>query len=234
MQNRRVVLASRPQGVASLENLRLEATLFPEPGRGQVLLRTEWLSLDLYMKGRMNDVPSYALPVEIDEVMPAEVVAEVMQSRAPGLSRGDLVLAETGWQEYAAVDADAVRRLPDTGQPPSTALGVLGTPSMTAWTGSANIGKPTPGETLVVAAAAGPVGSLVGQIATLRGRRSAATSVASASPNAWTITIPRWLRNSLPPVRRESTYTGRTSAARYGKRHFPCSILLPACRSAGL
>lgn len=172
MQNRRIVLASRPQGAASEGNFRLETGPAPEPGEGQVLLRTVWLSLDPYMKGRMSDAPSYAPPVGIGEVMTAEVVGQVVASRAPGVAEGDLVLARTGWQEYAVADKGAVRKLPQTGQPPSTALGVLGMPGMTAWAGLANIGQPKPGETLVVAAAAGPVGSLVGQIAVQRGARA--------------------------------------------------------------
>jgi hypothetical protein len=172
MQNRRIVLASRPQGAPTEADFRLETAPVPEPGEGQVLLRTVWLSLDPYMRGRMSDAPSYSPPVGIGEVMTAEVVGRVVGSRAPGLAEGDLVVARTGWQEYAVASAKGLRKLTDEAAPPSTALGVLGMPGMTAWTGLANIGQPKPGETVVVAAASGPVGSLVGQIATLRGARA--------------------------------------------------------------
>jgi len=166
------VLASRPHGAPKPENFRIETALRPQPADGQVLLHTIWLSLDPYMRGRMSDGPSYATPVQIGEVMTAEVVARVTTSRAPGLAEGDLVLARTGWQEWATADAQHVRKLPNTGATPSTALGVLGMPGMTAWAGLHNIGRPKPGETVAVAAASGPVGSMVGQIAKLRGARA--------------------------------------------------------------
>ncbi len=166
------MLASRPHGAPKPENFRIETALRPQPADGQVLLHTIWLSLDPYMRGRMSDGPSYATPVQIGEVMTAEVVARVTTSRAPGLAEGDLVLARTGWQEWATADAQHVRKLPNTGATPSTALGVLGMPGMTAWAGLHNIGRPKPGETVAVAAASGPVGSMVGQIAKLRGARA--------------------------------------------------------------
>jgi hypothetical protein len=171
-ENRRVVLASRPQGAPTPENFRLETKPIPEPGDGQILLRTIWLSLDPYMRGRMSDAPSYSPPVQVGEVMVGEVVGRVMRSRAPGFAEGDLVAGRTGWQEWAVADPKVVRKLADTGAPPSTALGVLGMPGMTAWAGLQNIGQPKPGETVVVAAASGPVGSMVGQIAKLRGARA--------------------------------------------------------------
>ena len=170
--NRRVVLASRPQGAPTQENFRLETKPIPEPGDGQLLLRTIWLSLDPYMRGRMSDAPSYSPPVQVGEVMVGEVVGRVMTSRAPGFAEGDLVAGRTGWQEWAVAGPKVVRKLADTGAPPSTALGVLGMPGMTAWAGLQNIGQPKPGETVVVAAASGPVGSMVGQIAKLRGARA--------------------------------------------------------------
>lgn len=166
------MLASRPHGAPKPENFRIETALRPQPADGQVLLHTIWLSLDPYMRGRMSDGPSYATPVQIGEVMTAEVVARVTTSRAPGLAEGDLVLARTGWQEWATADAQHVRKLPNRGATPSTALGVLGMPGMTAWAGLHNIGRPKPGETVAVAAASGPVGSMVGQIAKLRGARA--------------------------------------------------------------
>ncbi|MBV8911505.1 MAG: NADP-dependent oxidoreductase [Acetobacteraceae bacterium] len=172
MQNRRIVLASRPQGGVSEENFRLETVPAAEPEDGQVLVRTIWLSLDPYMRGRMSDAPSYSPPVGLGEAMTAEVVGRVVASRAPGFAEGELVIARSGWQEYAVVNAKALRKLAPGDAPPSTALGVLGMPGMTAWAGLANIGQPKPGDTLVVAAASGPVGSLVGQIAQLRGARA--------------------------------------------------------------
>jgi NADPH-dependent curcumin reductase CurA len=170
--NRRVVLASRPHGAPTQANFRLETASVPEPGDGQVLLQTIWLSLDPYMRGRMSDGPSYATPVQIGEVMTGEVVGRVARSRSPDFAEGDLVAGRTGWQEWALGDRKSVRKLADTGAPPSTALGVLGMPGMTAWAGLHNIGQPKPGETVVVAAASGPVGSMVGQIARLRGARA--------------------------------------------------------------
>ena len=170
--NRRVVLAGRPEGVPTEANFRLETVDRPKPGEGQVLLRTLWLSLDPYMRGRMSDAPSYSPPVGVGEVMVGGTVSRVVASRAAGFAEGDLVEGRTGWQEWAAVDPKELRRLPKDGPPPSTALGVLGMPGMTAWAGLQNIGQPKPGETLVVAAAAGPVGSMVGQIARLRGARA--------------------------------------------------------------
>jgi hypothetical protein len=120
----------------------------------------------------MSDAPSYSPPVQVGEVMVGEVVGRVMTSRAPGFAEGDLVAGRTGWQEWAVAGPKVVRKLADAGAPPSTALGVLGMPGMTAWAGLQNIGQPKPGETVVVAAASGPVGSMVGQIAKLRGARA--------------------------------------------------------------
>ncbi len=171
-QNRRIVLARRPHGPPADEDFRLETVPVPEPGTGDVLVRTIWLSLDPYMRGRMNDVPSYVPPVGLGEVMVGGTVGEVVASNAPGLAVGDLVEGRTGWQDFAVADPKALRKLDPMGPPPSTALGVLGMPGMTAWCGLGNIGLPKPGETVVVAAASGAVGSMVGQIAKLRGARA--------------------------------------------------------------
>ncbi len=172
----RIVLANRPQGAPIPADFRLETVAVPEPGEGQVVLKTLFLSLDPYMRGRMNDAPSYSAPVGIGEVMTGEIVGRVAASRATGFAEGDLVLGRTGWQDWAVGDAKTVRKLPElvmgTGSSPSTALGVLGMPGMTAWVGMHNIGQPKAGETVVVGAASGPVGSLVGQIAKLRGARA--------------------------------------------------------------
>lgn len=172
VQSTRIVLASRPAGAPTVANFRTETVDVPEPGDGQVLLRVVYLSLDPYMRGRMSDAKSYASPVEIDAVMVGATVAQVVTSRCPGLDEGDYVLAGTGWQTYAVVDGRAVSTLDPEAAPLSTALGVLGMPGFTAYAGLLKIGQPKPGETVVVAAASGPVGSAVGQIAKIKGART--------------------------------------------------------------
>jgi NADPH-dependent curcumin reductase CurA len=169
---RQIVLAVRPKGAPTPDNFRLEAGPLPIPAEGQLLLRTKYLSLDPYMRGRMNDAKSYAAPVEIGAVMEGEVVAEIMQSRHPSYRRGELVRGRAGWRTHAAMPAEAVRRVDTGGNPPTTALGVLGMPGFTAYSGLKVIGQPKMGETVVVAAASGPVGSLVGQLARLAGARA--------------------------------------------------------------
>jgi NADPH-dependent curcumin reductase CurA len=167
--NRRIVLASRPEGEPTQDHFRLEITPIPEPGPGQILLRVLWLSLDPYMRGRMSATRSYAQPVEIGDVMEGGTVAEVVISNHPDYIPGNFVLSHSGWQEYALVDGGSARKLDPNLAPLSTALGVLGMPGMAAYTGLLNIGQPKPEETVVAAAAAGPVGSLVGQIAKIKG-----------------------------------------------------------------
>ena len=169
--NRRIVLASRPEGEPTPGNFRLETAPVPSIGPGQVLLRTRWLSLDPYMRGRMSAAKSYATPVEVGDVMEGGTVSEVVASENPDFSTGAFVLSHSGWQEYAVSDGKDLRKLDPDVAPVGTALGILGMPGMTAYTGLLNIGQPKPGETLVVAPAAGPVGSLVGQIARLKGCR---------------------------------------------------------------
>lgn len=172
-QATQVVLASRPAtGRASLENFRAERTALPVPEAGQVLLRVDTLSLDPYMCGRMNDARSYAKPAGIGEPMPGESVATVIESHAAGFVSGDVVLAHTGWRSHAAMDAAGLTKLNVDGIKSSAYLGVLGMPGFTAWSGLEVIGKPKVGETLVVGAATGPVGSLVGQLAKLAGLRT--------------------------------------------------------------
>ncbi|APT32511.1 MULTISPECIES: NADP-dependent oxidoreductase [Methylobacterium] len=170
--NRRIVLASRPHGEPRPENFRLEEVPVPQPGPGQVLLRTRWLSLDPYMRGRMSDAKSYAAPVEIGAPITAETVGEVVASNHPDYAVGEMLTAFAGWQDYFVTDGKGSRKVDPAAAPPSTALGVLGMPGMTAYTGLLNIGRPKFGETVVVAAAAGPVGSLVGQIAKIHGARA--------------------------------------------------------------
>ena len=162
---RQIVLAARPQGRPKLSDFRLEETAIPTPSAGQVLLRVQYLSLDPYMRGRMDDRKSYATPVPLGGVMQGESVATVIASKHPGYSEGDIVLAQTGWRTHALSDRADLRKLDPAVAPVTTGLGVLGMPGFTAYGGLRVIGKPEPGETVVVAAASGPVGSLVGQLA---------------------------------------------------------------------
>ncbi|MDP4025532.1 NADP-dependent oxidoreductase [Methylobacterium sp. NEAU 140] len=171
-KNRRIVLAARPHGEPTPDDFRLEEAPVPEPGPGEILLRTRWLSLDPYMRGRMSAAKSYAASVEIGAPITAETVGEVVASNNPAFKPGDLVTAFAGWQDYCVTDGKGSRRVDPAVAPPSTALGVLGMPGMTAYTGLLNIGRPKAGETVAVAAASGPVGSLVGQIARLKGARA--------------------------------------------------------------
>jgi NADPH-dependent curcumin reductase CurA len=170
-KNHQILLASRPTGEPSPENFRLAETEIPKPGSHQMLLRTIYLSLDPYMRGRMNSGPSYAPPVEIGEVMGGQSVCEVLESDVPNHHPGDIVLAATGWQEYSLSDGGGTRKIDQSLGATSYALGVLGMPGLTAYIGLLNIGKPQPGETVVVAAASGAVGSVVGQIAKIKGCR---------------------------------------------------------------
>src|SRR3954471_14288039 len=171
-QGKRVVLASRPHGEPGPSNFRIEDYAVPTPGAGEVLLRTIWLSLDPYMRGRMNDGPSYAAPVPVDGVMEGGTVCEVIASNNPGFVVGDIVLAHAGWQTHAISDGKGLRKVDPKLAPVSTAVGLLGMPGMTAYTGLLEIGKPKHGETVVVAAASGAVGSAVGQIAKIKGARA--------------------------------------------------------------
>jgi NADPH-dependent curcumin reductase CurA len=169
---RQIVLAARPQGRPQLTDFRLEETAIPTPSAGQVLFRVQYLSLDPYMRGRMDDRKSYATPVPLGGVMQGESVAMVVASQHPGYSEGDIVLAPTGWRTHALSDRANLRKLDPAVAPVTTGLGVLGMPGFTAYVGLRVIGKPAPGETVVVAAASGPVGSLVGQLAKIAGARA--------------------------------------------------------------
>ena len=171
--NRRLVLASRPVGAPGPDNFRLEKTDIPQPAQGQVLLRTVYLSLDPYMRGRMSDAPSYAEPVAIGEVMVGGTVNRVVESHLDGYEAGDWVLSYTcGWQDYALSDGTMLVNLGKNPPQPSLALGILGMPGFTAYMGLLDIGAPKQGETLVVASATGPVGATVGQIGKLKGCRT--------------------------------------------------------------
>ncbi|MCR5858974.1 NADP-dependent oxidoreductase [Mesorhizobium sp. J428] len=170
--NTRIVLAARPQGRPKPTDFRIETVDAPQPAEGEVLLKILYLSLDPYMRGRMNDAKSYAKPVDIDAVMEGGTVAEVVASRNPKFAVGDVVLSHSGWQSFAISDGAGLRKLDASAAPLTTALGVLGMPGFTAYSGLLTIGKPKPGETVVVAAASGAVGSVVGQIARIKGARA--------------------------------------------------------------
>ncbi|MBW9401476.1 NADP-dependent oxidoreductase [Leclercia sp. EC_58] len=170
-QNRQWVLASRPHGAPTADNFRLETTDIPQPADGQLLLRTMWLSLDPYMRGRMSDAPSYSPPVEIGAVMVGGTVSRVEASNHPDYQPGEWVLGYSGWQEYELSDGNGLVKLGENPEHPSWSLGILGMPGFTAYMGLLDIGQPKSGETLVVAAATGPVGSTVGQIGKLKGCR---------------------------------------------------------------
>jgi NADPH-dependent curcumin reductase len=169
--NRRIVLARRPHGAPVLDDFRMEETAIPPVPEGSALLRTLYLSLDPYMRGRMNEGASYAEPVAVGGTMCGQAVCRVELSNASGLKIGDCVLAGTGWQEFAVLAATQVTKLDQAFEPVTHALGVLGMPGLTAYVGLLDIGRPKPGETLVVAAATGAVGSIVGQVAKLKGCR---------------------------------------------------------------
>lgn len=169
--NTRIVLNARPKGVPRLEDFRLEQTALSEPAAGQILLRTVFLSLDPYMRGRMNDAPSYAPSVGIGEVMVGGTVSRVELSRHPAYAAGDWVVGASGWQSFALSDGSDISPLDGRIRSPSHALGVLGMPGFTAYHGLLNIARPQSGETIVVASAAGAVGSAVGQIGRLQGAR---------------------------------------------------------------
>ncbi|GAA4453516.1 NADP-dependent oxidoreductase [Novipirellula rosea] len=170
-QNRRIVLNSRPDGAPRPDNFRLETVDIPELAAGEVLLRTEYLSLDPYMRGRMNDGPSYAPAVAVGDVMVGGTVSRVEQSKNSGFAEGDRVLGYSGWQDFAVSRGTDLIKLDANMPHPSWALGVLGMPGFTAYMGLLEIGQPKAGETVVVAAATGAVGSVVGQIAKLKGCR---------------------------------------------------------------
>src|SRR5262245_58535091 len=170
--NRRVVLAARPVGAPRESDFRIEEAPVPHARGGEIVCRTVWLSLDPYMRGRMSDAPSYAPPVKLGGVMDGGTVGRVVESNLPGYAPGDYVVTYGGWQDYWTSNGRGVRKLDPAAAPLSTALGVLGMPGMTAYVGLAEIGRPKPGETVVVAAASGAVGSVVGQIARIRGCRA--------------------------------------------------------------
>jgi hypothetical protein len=169
--NRRIVLASRPQGAASTANFRLETVDVPKLADGEVLVRNHWLSLDPYMRGRMNDARSYAAPQPLNETMIGGTVGVVAESRNPKFAVGEAVVGNLGWQEYGISDGAALRKV-DPALPLSVYLGTVGMPGVTAWYGLNSIIEPKAGETVVVSAASGAVGGVVGQLAKLAGCRA--------------------------------------------------------------
>jgi leukotriene B4 12-hydroxydehydrogenase/15-oxo-prostaglandin 13-reductase len=169
--NRRILLAARPVGFPKDSDFKLVESPVPNAGDGQMLVRSIFLSVDPYMRGRMNDVKSYAPPVQIGEVMGGGAVGRVVESNNPAFNEGDIVEGMFGWQDYAVSNGQGVRKIDPTLAPISTALGILGVPGLTAYFGLLEIGNPKPGETVVVSGAAGAVGSLVGQIAKIKGCR---------------------------------------------------------------
>lgn len=174
--NRQWTLAARPRGVPVESDFELRESPIPSPEHGELLIKTEWLSLDPYMRGRMNDTKSYTPGVEIGAVMTGESVGVVIESRAAGISGGEYVVSQTGWQEYFTQHVSAVRKLDPTRAPVSTALGVLGMPGLTAYFGTLDVINPKAGDTIVVSAASGAVGAVVGQIARLSGSRVIGTA----------------------------------------------------------
>jgi NADPH-dependent curcumin reductase CurA len=169
--NRQILLASRPKGMPTRDVFAMREAPVPEPGDGQALVRTLYLSVDPYMRGRMNEGKSYVPPFELGEVVTGGVVGQVVASRSPALNPGDMVMGAMGWQDYSVAPAAKLRRIDPALAPISTALGVLGMPGLTAYFGLLDIGHPQPGETVVVSGAAGAVGMVVGQIATIMGCR---------------------------------------------------------------
>ncbi len=172
VKNRQIVLAERPVGVPDANTLRLETSVKPVAGAGEMLLRTEYLSLDPYMRGRMNDSKSYAEPVAIGAPMVGGTVARVVTSDVEGFAVEDWVLSFNGWQDYAVSDGGGVTNMGAYPTRPSWALGIMGMPGFTAYCGLLHIGEPKAGETVVTAAATGPVGATVGQIAKIKGCRA--------------------------------------------------------------
>ena len=170
--NRKVLLASRPQGAVTEQNFRIVDVPMPQPSEGEVLVRNAWLSIDPYMRGRMNDAKSYVPPAQLDEVMVGQTVGEVIDSRDPTINVGDKVLTQLGWQSHGIAKAADVVKIDARRVPASYYLGLLGMPGLTAWFGLFEIGQPRAGETVLVSAASGAVGSVVGQLAKIHGCRA--------------------------------------------------------------
>ncbi|MFG6593685.1 NADP-dependent oxidoreductase [Sulfitobacter sp. 1A13368] len=171
-QMQRIVLASRPDGAPTPENFRLESADIPQPGDGEILVEVHYMSLDPYMRGRMDDAKSYAEPVPIGGLMEGGSVGKVIASNDPSFAEGDFAFGAFGWATHGVAPAKQCQKVDAEGAPITASLGVLGMPGLTGWYGLNDIGQPKEGETLVVAAATGPVGSIVGQLAKAKGLRT--------------------------------------------------------------
>ncbi|MRG27841.1 NADP-dependent oxidoreductase [Laceyella tengchongensis] len=170
-RNQQILLINRPKGMPTEADFKWEEIPIPQPGEGEVLVKTLYLSVDPYMRGRMNDSKSYVAPFELNQPISGGVVGEVVESKAPGLGAGDIVVGMLDWKKYQTVSAHGVKKIDPTVAPITTALGVVGMPGLTAYFGLLDIGKPQPGETVVISGAAGAVGMVVGQIAKIKGCR---------------------------------------------------------------
>ncbi len=169
MVNRQITLAARPEGFPTESDFALVEAEVPAPGPGEVLVRSQWLSVDPYMRGRMSTARSYAKPTELGEPMTGQAVGEVVESHDPRFARGELVVGQLGWQEHAVARGGSLRKLDPALAPPQTALHVLGGTGLTAYFGLFDIGRPRPGDAVVVSAASGAVGQIVGQLARIAG-----------------------------------------------------------------
>ena len=185
LTGREVHLASRPAGRPALDNFAVVTAPVPEPADGEVLVRNQYLSVDPYMRGRMNDAKSYVPPYRVGEVMDGGAVGEVIGSRAPGLATGDIVAHNFGWREYAAGPASHFRKIDTTAAPPSAYLGPLGVPGFTAYVGMLDVAAVAEGDVVFVSGAAGAVGGLAGQIARLRGAKRVIGSAGSDAKVAY-------------------------------------------------
>jgi NADPH-dependent curcumin reductase CurA len=170
--NRRVTLAARPVGFPKDSDFALDEVEVGEPGPGEVLVRTLWVSVDPYQRGRMSEARSYANSLELGDVITSQSLGEVVESKDSRFSPGDLVVGQLGWQEYAVARGGSLRRVPELLDPPTLALHVVGQTGLTAYFGLLDVGQPRPGDTVVVSGAAGAVGQVVGQIAKLMGCRT--------------------------------------------------------------
>lgn len=167
--NRKVVLKSYPKGAPGADNFEIVEDAIPTPGPGEALVRAIYLTVDPYMRGRLRPGPSYAEPQKVGEVMIGEIAGQIVESNAEGFAKGDYVTAHTGWQTHGVADGRDLRKLDPAEAPISTSLGVLGMPGLTAYFGTLDVLRPKAGDTLVVNAASGAVGSVVGQIARIGG-----------------------------------------------------------------
>lgn len=169
IESKEIHLINRPTGTPKNDDFKFINTQIPTPKDGEILIKTLYLSVDPYMRGRMNDAKSYVPPFNLNEVISGGVVAEVIQSQSPNFKQGDIITGNLNWAEYSIAKEDAVRKIDPSVAPISTHLGILGMPGLTAYFGLLDIGKPQAGETVVVSGAAGAVGSAVGQIAKIKG-----------------------------------------------------------------